>query len=709
MGADFFERQDVARRKTGKLVVLFVLGVLAVVGVMNLVVGVLFVGLGVLSSVQEVSSLGEHGTRSAHRKGDGSLPDLWRNYPQVFLITTGATLAIMLIGTVYKWIALAGGGAAVARMLGGRQVDPSTRDPGERVLLDVVEEMAIASGCRVPAVYLMDSEPGVNAFAAGYTQADAVIGVTRGAVELLSRDELQGVVAHEYSHILHRDMSLNLRLMALLHGIMALAVAGYVLVRIIFEGGTSRSSRSSSGKGGAGAVVFILGVLALGVAMIAIGYIGVFAGKLVQAAVSRQREFLADASAVQFTRNPRGLASALNRLRGTGGRMASAQAVEAAHLMFGAVRGNWLGRLTATHPPLEERIEAIAPGFLAEPGADRAAFIPSSGQGRGEASARSGFVGGGPSAVVGQAARSGGSPATGQSWSDRDGVGLRSGSGGVGVRLEEMELAGPAMPGRRAVARAEVLIGGIPDSLKEAAHDPFSARAAVLAVLFGSHSAEARASAVEAVTHLVGGDGTLGEARRLLPAVLELDPGARMPLIDLTLPTLRGLGVAQARAFRKALSTAVAADGEVSLFEYCLLQVVERALRQAEGRPSPRGGGAAAVSVVSAEATAVLALVARADGRSARDAQRVFSTGLRSLRIPDVPLPPPDGGVMLLDRAITKLSVAAVGVRRRVLEAVANAVAVDGIVGPEEAELVRAIGAALDVAVPPVLALDPEG
>ena len=258
-------------------------------------------------------------------------------------------------GSLFKIASLSGGGHTVAELLGGRLLHPDTRDADERRVLNVVEEMAIASGSPVPPVYLLEKERGINAFAAGYTPDDAVIGVTRGCIQTLSRDELQGVMAHEFSHILNGDMRLNIRLMGVLFGILLIGIAGWILFRSTLYSGM----RASDDRKGGNPLPLI------GLALYVIGYVGVFFGRLIQAAVSRQREYLADASAVQFTRNPEGIAGALKKIGAIaeGSKLETPEAGEAAHMYFGdGVGGAWLS-LMATHPPLADRIRRVDPSF----------------------------------------------------------------------------------------------------------------------------------------------------------------------------------------------------------------------------------------------------------------------------------------------------------------------------------------------------------
>lgn len=328
---DFFEHQDQARKNTKLLVAYFVIAV-----------------AGIIASVYFASLLIFYGTQFQQQSG-GPTPALALWDPRLFLYVVIGTLGVVAIGSLYKTAALSKGGSAVAESLGGRLVSPDTTDPDERQLRNVIEEMAIASGVPAPEIYLLDDEDGINAFAAGHTPSDAAIGVTRGCMTLLNRDELQGVIGHEFSHILNGDMRLNLRLMGAIFGIVCLTVIGRVL--LYSRGGRGRGRNP---------------MMLLGLALIVIGAIGVFFGRLIQAALSRQREFLADASAVQFTRNPAGLSGALQKIGGTGSRLASAHAEEASHMFIGNGLGKPLLRMLATHPPLEARIRAIDPGWDGE-------------------------------------------------------------------------------------------------------------------------------------------------------------------------------------------------------------------------------------------------------------------------------------------------------------------------------------------------------
>lgn len=331
MATDFFAAQDAARGRSHKLVALFL------ASVAGLIAAIYFAVAGMLVA-------------------GGELKQLWD--PTVFLWVAGLTILLVGLSSLGKIMSLRAGGGAVARSVGGRPVDPTTSDPDERRLVNVVEEMAIASGVQVPDIYVMDSEEGINAFAAGFATADAAVCVTRGCMKQLNRDELQGVVAHEFSHILNGDMRLNIQLIGLVFGLLVLSIVGQGMMRVVAYSGSGR--RRGDKDGGA---AIIVAILALGAILFVAGWIGVLFGRLLQSAVSRQREFLADASAVQFTRNPDGLAGALRKIGAAGSRVTNPHGQDVAHLFFAnGLKLGWAG-LFATHPPLADRIRAIDPSW----------------------------------------------------------------------------------------------------------------------------------------------------------------------------------------------------------------------------------------------------------------------------------------------------------------------------------------------------------
>ena len=531
---DFFERQDQARRSTRRLIVYFMLAVIMITLAIYIAVIAIVYG----SSVNRV--LGH--------------PFQWWD-PDMFLWGTGGTVSVIVIGSLYKIFALSQGGEVVARWLGGRLIDSNTPNPQERRLLNVVEEMAIASGTPVPSVFLLKEEKSINAFAAGFTPADAVIGVTRGTLQILSRDELQGVIAHEFSHILNGDMRLNIRLIGVLNGILVIAMIGY---------GILRGTRSSSSKKGGGAAV-----LAFGAALFIIGYVGVFFGKLIKSAVSRQREFLADASAVQFTRNPDGLTGALKKIGGLvhGSRIKSPKAEEASHLFFSdgmhgtkspvlsmrnrkpPVQTQSAFSFMATHPPLETRIERIDPSF---DGRFPAVHFPSK-EALETRDQKELAASAAPSAAKPAApTRPGGTPF----------IPI------IPMIPQQMtQLFGKLTEAH--LAYATLLLSGLPSRLTAGVREPASARIIIFALLL-SHDSETRRAQFQLLNELkdplVSSEATL-EASTLID---RCPPEARLPLVDLALPALRTLSLSQYQDFTGLVEELMKADQKIDLFEFTL-------------------------------------------------------------------------------------------------------------------------------------------
>jgi len=337
---DFFEAQELARKRTRLMVVLFGLAVLSIAGALY----------GVVVYIMESGLLDAEDAVPAPMV-------LWQ--PDLFFYTLASVVVLVTCCSLFKVAQLRSGGGTVARSMGGREVEQTTKDADERMLMNIVEEMSIASGVPMPEVYILPEE-GINAFAAGFTPADAVVAVTHGCIRTLNRDELQGVVAHEFSHILNGDMRMNIRLMGVLFGILAIAVVGQLAFRSTAEASFWGGRRRSKEGGGA-----MLVIMAIGLAVMAIGYIGVFFGRMIQSAISRQREFLADAAAVQFTRNPDGIAGALKKIGGAPlhGTVSNAHSQEAAHFFFASALKSNFGGAFATHPPLNQRIAAIDPNW----------------------------------------------------------------------------------------------------------------------------------------------------------------------------------------------------------------------------------------------------------------------------------------------------------------------------------------------------------
>jgi hypothetical protein len=499
----------------------------------------------------------------------------------------------------------------------------------------------------------------INAFAAGNSPKDAVIGVTAGCIRELDRAELQGVVAHEFSHIFHQDMRLNMRLVAWLGGIFAISMVGRLILR------SMRGVRSSRGKNNGAAAAAMLGV-----GLFLIGIVGYFFGRIIQSAVSRQREYLADASAVQYTRNPEGIAGALERIgrSAAGSRVAAPAAAEFSHFFF----ADGVAALFSTHPPLEERIRRIR-GLQLPAGAGvgpAVAEVPA--LGTTVASGVAGFTGHAPAAVPGS----------------RDST-VDSGR----VRSARAEI-GSLDAARIDAARS--LVGSIDPRMLAAAHEPFDARAAVVRLLLSADLGER----MRQLAIVRANDRGLADAAAELAGCV-VPPADRLPILELCAPSIAMLAPAQYAAFRVSLAQLMAADGELDRVEWMVRVVLRQAVEGRGAAPVPNGprptiDDAALVASVLAWSGAS---DAGAAGRAWVDARAADP------RLPVGPVPAARCTLDALDASVRALSQASPGFKRRVVDACVAAVTADRRTTVEEAELLRAICASIGVPMPPIEAV----
>lgn len=650
---DFFGAQEQARRQSRRLIWLFVLAVAAVVLSVDLVV------LGVLELGADPRRLAAGGP-------------IERN--AVALVATSLfTVAVIFFASMFKIGRLRAGGAAVARELGATLVPMDTRDPLLRRLRNVVEEVAIASGVPVPQIFVLEDEPGINAFAAGYAPGDAAVAVTRGALEHLSRDELQGVIAHEFSHVLNGDMRLNIRLMGALFGILVLAIIGReVLLRM--RGGNNRN---------AGAILLI----ALG--LMVVGYVGLLCGRLIKAGVSRQREYLADASAVQFTRQPDGIAGALKKIAASnvGSKLNQHDAEEISHMLFGD--GVGYSALFATHPPILERIRRIQPGF------DRSelkrlgvALASGTVAGSNLAAARAELAVG----LAGDGAAVPPLPPPPLPAADRS---MALDPGTVAAQV--------ANPARDDYVLAGALAAAIPDSLLDLARGQQTAPWLLVALLLGDDAGVAERQLASIGERLGAEAATLAAGMR--PRLDGLHPMQVLPLAQIAFPALRR----QARSFLvryvEALEALVQADGEIDLREYCLMRLVRLHLVDALDPGRGRVIGSLKLADARAEVVALLSILASAGHPSSESAARAFAAGVAGLfgQEPIAYAPPADWR-SALDAAWPTLDRLNGESKQLLVEALTRTMSHDGRVTVAESELLRTVCAGLHCPLPPMLA-----
>lgn len=624
---NFFEHQDQARKQTARLVGLMALAVIALITITTLFVGV---------TLQV--------TEGAATPSPEQL-DFWHTFfGRLDMRLIGGiavvVISVVLLGSWYRLSQLRQGGAVVAESLNGRLLNIAECQGKERQLLNIVEEMAIAAGVPVPPVYLLD-EQGINAFAAGYAAQDAVIGVTRGCLDALSRDQLQGVIAHEYSHIFNGDMRLNLRLVGLLHGILLIGIIGEMIMR--------SSPRRSSKKDGNSLAL-------LGLGLFVIGYAGTFFGNLIKAAVSRQREFLADASAVQFTRNPNGISDALKRIGGhsAGSSLATPNAAEFSHFYFANGVSGWFSGLFATHPPLAERIQRIEPGWKGD-------FLFSS-----------------PSSDVDEAdPRSQGF------------AGTTANAEGAATEALAEQMGAPT-PAAQAVAAR--LLEQLDPKVRDACHNSASAMAIIYGLLF------TESVSLEQESHLGVHIPTpvFKLYRHYLPQVQELPLALRLPVVELCLPALKALSDAQKQQFRAAVIALIKADNQLTLSEWCLFSLLKHNLFEA-----PRTSNKTRDLTALVEPCHVLLAAVAKQGDPAQQ-QSAFENALHALGFEAENLTGEAVNLPRVDAALGQLNLLKPLQKPRLIKSILLALDADGTLQLAEYELLRVIADRLECPMPPL-------
>lgn len=646
---NFFAHQELARKQTRRMIVLFTIAVICIVIAVDFVV---MVALGI----------GNDDRRGAGGAGAGAI-----------LATSVGVVAVIGLATLYRISTLRAGGSAVALQLGATPVPLDTTDFAYRRLRNVIEEIAIASGVPVPEIFVLEEEIAINAFASGYTPADAAVTVTRGCLDKLTRDELQGVIAHEFSHVLNGDMRLNIRLVGVAFGILVLAIVGRKIAEV--------SGRSRSRDSG--------GIVILGVALLVVGYIGVFFARIIKASISRQREYLADASAVQFTRQTEGIAGALKKIGGLseGSKLTSHDGEEVAHMLFGD--GVGYSALFATHPVLTERIKRLEPQFnpaeFAEIAADWTHPLRVGATDDPQASL-AGFAPARSSSRSATAAQAGVLPS-----SSRE---MRLSPSAVSEQV-----GNPDSGDYRAAAALSM---SIPEVLNAAAHGREQSMELVFALLLNADAA-VRKQQVELIARYYD-PGTAAEVEQLAGQTGQLHPMLRLPLAALAFPALRRHPRPALQIFVIVLKQLIKADGRVSLEEYCLARLVGVQVIDALNPSATRAMGRIKLGDARAELCDLFAVLAQYGHEDDESARRAYVLGLNEV-LPSVkPLyAPPQDWAQALDRALPKLDLLTPAGKELVVRGLTHAISADGIVSVNEAELLRTVCAALHCPLPPIL------
>jgi Zn-dependent protease with chaperone function len=641
---NFFESQDRVHRNTARLVVLFIFAVVALIIMTNLLVMVVF---GYINSEQL-------------RNGETLIEQMdW----QTFIAVGVGVSVVVLVGSLYKIMALSAGGKVVAESLGGQLIPQNTGDLNQRKLLNVVEEMAIASGTPVPPVYLLADEQGINAFAAGFSPRDAVIGVTRGTIDHLSREQLQGVIAHEFSHIFNGDMRLNIRLMGVLNGILIIGIIGYY---ILYSASYSRHRRTSDKGGGS--------ILALAIGLMVIGFAGTFFGGLIKASVSRQREYLADASAVQFTRNPNGIAGALKRIGGLGlgSKVENPGAPEVSHAFFAQGLSGFMQSLFATHPPLAKRILRVDPHWDGK--FDYADDVVSPEEQTGE-----------PETMT------------------RQEVASKVAAVAVGAAVADVITAIDQIgnPKQETINYARSLIIELPTVIKEAAREPYGARAVIYSLVLDKGK-EVRAKQLKQLQDYADPD-VYALTLTLMPEIGKLDIKYRLPVIDIAIPALKQLSLGQYKSFRLNLIALIEMDSRVDLLEWSLQKIL---LNHLDGQFFKLAHVKARYShfgQLKKETELILSVMAHAGHQNQNDVEKAFIAATEALELSGLKsLGKEEISLSDLDLALRKLAKLKPLAKPRLLKACVASIVQDQRISPVELELLRAFSDVLDCPMPPV-------
>jgi Zn-dependent protease with chaperone function len=646
---NFFESQDRVRKNTLQLVFLFALAVVALVIMINLLVMIVF---GYINSEQ----LQDGGTLLQQMD--------W----QTFAAVSVGVGVVVLAGSLYKIMALSAGGKTVAEALGGKLIPQNTDDLKQRRLLNVVEEMAIASGTPAPPVYLLADEPSINAYAAGFSPRDAVIGVTQGTIDHLSRNQLQGVIAHEFSHIFNGDMRLNIRLMGVLNGILIIGIIGYY---ILYSTAFSRRGRSSNKGAG--------GIMALAIGLMVIGFAGTFFGGLIKAAVSRQREYLADASAVQFTRNPDGIAGALKRIGGLefGSKVENPGAPEISHAFFAQGISGFMQSLSATHPPLAKRILRIDPHWDGKFDSSDKTDSPQDDK---ETDKKE--------------------PLT------REELAKKVTTAVTGAAMADVANAIDQIgnPKQETINYARSLILELPMVIKKTAREPYGARAVIYSLVLDPGQ-EVRGRQLKHLQEYADSD-VFVLTHKLIPEMDGLDIKYRLPLIDIVIPVLKQLSINQYKSFRMNLITLIEMDSRVDLLEWSLQKILFNHLDGQFFKLAHTKTRYSHPGQLKIEIGLVLSILAYAGHQDQNDIEEAFSAATKTLKFSGLQLVAKNEiSLSNLDRSLQKIAMLKPLAKPQLLKACAVSVVHDQKIFPVEVELLRAFSDVLDCPMPPIIPL----
>ncbi len=655
---DFFHQQDLAKRNTKLLVGLLILAVIVLIAITTVFTAIFIhyfhLGTGVHLQAAEQNT---------------SLLHAWlSNLSWDLLLKVSAVIVATVVGaSLFRAFQLKRGGEAVASSLNGQLLNADNANAQQKVLLNVVEEMAIASGMPVPTVYVFD-QPGINAFAAGYQPTDAVIGITQGALDSLNREQLQGVIAHEFSHILHGDMRLNLKMVSLLNGILIIGLIGQMILRGSHTGYRSSSSRRNGGR-----------AALLGLGFIIIGYVGTLFGKIIAAATSRQREFLADASAVQYTRNPNGIAGALDAIAHqssmSSSRWQHKNAAEFSHMFFSMGISNKLGRLFATHPPIQERITRVAPRFVPSP------------RTKNQSNERDSTF---SDAAPNTSSNSASNAETTSSFAN-----AVNSEADVSALNNEPVIAGLNEITPQALNTAHMQLQALPMVLAEACHNIFSARAIIYGLLLHSATPAEREKMMEYLADK-SHPAVFKQLQKLAEQTANLSPDNQWLLLLKSLPQLRQLSVNQQRIFVTNVKQLIEQDKQVTVFEWCLFTLIKQTIS-----PSQANSKNLSTAQLHKEISELLSFVLYQNNAAQIDYQGAFNSATQALKHCQL-LDRSSVSLIALSKSLRKLQNLAPLEKPKLLKAVAELMHADNNLCNDEMLMLKTLALCLDTPPPMV-------
>ncbi len=660
---NFFKEQTRARQKTVKLLCLFPL---AILGIILFFYSCLFLF-------------------SIYLKDPGYI----YGFRLHFIYLSLSIIVAVIAGSCYKIQQLKAGGGVVAEALGARFVAPNTDIPEEMRLRNIVTEMAIASSIPVPHVYILE-DPSINAFAAGLTPQDAAIGVTDSAIRLLSREELQGVIAHEFSHILNGDMRLNTLLVGVLHGILIIGLTGEKILLPTANKPASTPSQDSNALDKKDSpqfsFAFIFIFMLVGFTLIVCGYVGVFFANLIKNAVNHQREFLADASAVAFTRNPSGIVGALKKIGGLKRHrtLTSNRASEFDHMFFTQAASQLMSAYMSTHPPLETRISRIDPNWDRKFTTNSAEPIASSNPYDNTAT-QSFSASAAPSEPISVSPLKPSQASSGYSASSAK---------------EALQFIGAPQKQHLTAAQLllQTLLQRLPEPIRQATHD--SEQAQILVYRFLLHREPDKRDKQLALLQVKISPEKFDILSNMLRLTPILHPNYRLPLLNLAIPAIRQCSEKQIKTFLENLHLLVAVDQKMDLMEWCLIRILKTALQNTE--PAKRQYQ---LSDVPDDIALILSALAYASEQSKEQVKKAFAKAntTLSVELKQALILTKDISLKNINNALNRLRELLPMQKFLLLEAMTQCVIYDNRVTTTEAELLRAISSSLDCPMPPLL------